>query len=260
MKPALLLIVLLISTPTTPKTHTIPNESTNWRIGLALTVAQLIPDDAIRNRLLSNQYIISTYAEEPSHWNNTQSHTSKYLLDNVQYCYYALIDAMNKNNWTLISMRFGVLSHWIGDCADPFCTANDTSEENYEIYQEFLQLWSEDIYSDILEKSSTLELKETDNVTKSTENLIKNTEQKYRSIIEAIDKNDTALLLSHVEYLAEEATKTLYAITISAIKHSELATSMRVLERWRWVAIAMILLSVIVIISSEIKKKITRRL
>ena len=260
MKPALLLIVLLISTPITPKTHTIPNESTNWRIGLALTVAQLIPDDAIRNRLLSNQYIISTYAEEPSHWNNTQSHTSKYLLENVQYCYYALIDAMNKNNWTLISMRFGVLSHWIGDCADPFCTANDTSEENYEIYQEFLQLWSEDIYSDILEKSGSMELKEAENISKSAIRLIEKAEQKYEPIISAIDKNDTALLLSYASELAEEAVKTLYGLVIKAIKNSDLATSMRVLERWRWVAISMILLSIIVIIGSEIRKRLTRRL
>jgi len=255
---SLLTIFLLLTFVVSTKRIRCPEiqkESTNWRSGLALTVAQLVPDDAIRSRLLSNKYTIMKYAEEPASWNNTQSHTSKNLLDNVKYSYDALIDAMNKNNWTLISMRFGVLSHWIGDCADPFSLTNNISIDYYCIYEEFLDMWSEDIFTGILEKSSTLELKEADNITKTVDSLMRCTEQKYKSIIEAIDKNDTALLLSHVEYLAEEATKTL-----CAIKRSELATSMRVLERWRWVAIAMILLSVIIIIASEIKKKIARRL
>ncbi len=234
-------------------------ESSNWRADLAILVAQLIPDDAIRSRLLSNQYIIMRYAEEPAHWNNTQSHT-KYLLDNILCNYYALIDAMNQNNWTLIAMRYAVLGHYIGDCADPFNVNENISVDHLTIYEEFIDMWAEDIFGDILEKSSTLELEETDNITKTVNDLIVKAREKYKSIIVAIDRNDTALLLNYVEYLAEEATKSLYAITISAIKNSELATSMRVLERWRWVAIAMIFLSLIIILASELKKKILRRL
>jgi len=235
-------------------------ESDDYRCCLAITVIQLIPDDKLKQKFVAQDYLIMEYAKKPKEFEDPQSHNGSYLLDNIMYGYESLIDAMNYGNWTLIAMRYGVLSHWVGDASDPFnvVSVNQTTIEHMRVYEQFIDIWSDDIFEGILDKYKA-QIEEEKNITRAIEELINNAKRKFASVVTAINNNDTAMLLHISETLASEAVKVLYTIVMNAIKNSELAKSHRVLQRWYIVAIAMIGLSAIIIGWGEIKKRTVRR-
>jgi len=251
----LLIIFCLIIPVCAGSSEFVRNESTSFRSGLALTVVELLPDDALRSRFLGYDYLIAEYARAPAEWNDTSSHFN-HLLDNVLYLHKALIDAMNRNNWTLIAMMYGVLAHYVGDCADPFNVVgvNDSNINQSVVYELFIDVWAGELFDRILDKYRG-RVEEKDNITRAVEELIDYSRKKYGGVIDAVDRNDTAMLLSIVDSLASRAVVVLYSVLMNAIKNSELAKSHRVLGRWHIVAIAMIGLSVLIIVGMEIRKR-----